>query len=117
MTILSARMMFGWSVGLLAGLLLTLSPDVVNWSQKARPYSLQLMFCALAFWGMISVVRRTIGADAAADTPASRRESAPDAKPAWSGWGVYAIGAAGAMLTQHTAGFFCCRSIWPQCWP
>lgn len=104
---MTARQIYGRRAGLYASLLFVLSPLLVNWSQKARPYGLQTMFCALAVWGVARVTSseaartRWIGTS----TFTAERKNSGDLNPD-IGWAAYAVGAACALLTQHTAGFF-----------
>ncbi|HEY2133515.1 MAG TPA: hypothetical protein VGH36_11140 [Acetobacteraceae bacterium] len=79
----------------------------VNWAQKARPYGYQVMWCAIPFWGVVQVMEaaaartRWIGNSLVA--PGGERVLAWQADV---GWRACILGGAGAMLTQHTAGFF-----------
>jgi len=98
----AAAMLFNRSVAVIAGLLFAINPDLVDFAQKARPYAVQTMFVAIAFWGMARVFSddrtRTnwIGS--------GFRRSLAGAH-ADLGWCAYIVGAAGAMLTQHPGGF------------
>ncbi len=98
----SARQMFGWRIGLIAGVLFAIAPLEVSWAQKARPYPLQVLFCAVAFWGSVRVLAQDLASDTRPQTGSNVRGRFQDVP----GWGAYAVGAAGAMLAQHTAGFF-----------
>jgi len=103
----SARQMFGWRIALIAGVLFAISPLEVNWAQKARPYALQVMFCSMAFWGLVRVIRYSLASEPWPDSNAQHKtERARENFAIGLGWFAYAVGAAGVMLTQHTGGFF-----------
>ena len=53
---LSTRIVLGRNVALLAALLFAVSPDNLNWSQHARPYSFQTMLVAISFWGFVHIL-------------------------------------------------------------
>ncbi len=104
----TAAKLFGARVGLCAGLLAAINPDLIDWSQKARPYSVQTMFVALAFWGLTRVVlsefaaTRWIGAGVRDWLRTGRwKELHADL-----GWAAFAVGSAAAVLTQHPGALF-----------
>lgn len=102
----AASLLFNRRVGLIAGMLLAINPDLVDFAQKGRPYAAQAMFVALAFWGMAKV-----HTDEAAMTRwmgSSLRRASPRGHGLGAdlGWTAYILGAAGAMLSQHPGGFF-----------
>src|SRR5271165_2191754 len=53
----TARRLFNERVALLASLLFAIAPLDLTWAQKARPYPLQVLLVACAFWGFIRVWR------------------------------------------------------------
>jgi len=103
----SATLLFDRRIGTIAGVLFAINPELIDFAQKARPYAMQTMFVALAFWGMVKVI-----VDDHARTRWitsglwSRAEGAGRGAGANLGWGAYIVGAAAAMLTQHPGGFF-----------
>jgi 4-amino-4-deoxy-L-arabinose transferase-like glycosyltransferase len=105
--VLAARL-FSPRIGTVAGLLAAIDPRMVDWAQKARPYSVQTFFVALALWGLV----RVMTLDAAASQRigsgllAQRRVRDREALRADLGWTAYAVGSAAAMLTQHPGALF-----------
>jgi mannosyltransferase len=83
----AARRLLGVRVALLAVLLFVLAPDSVSWAQKARPYAVQALLVAVAFWGFV------------------RLWTAGPRKPL-SGWLAYVLGGGLALLAQYPAVFF-----------
>ena len=77
----------GRRAALLATLLFVFDPSVLLWAQRARPYALQTLFVALAFWGFVRIWQ----------------EGPRAARATWLGW---IGGGALALLTQYPAGFF-----------
>jgi 4-amino-4-deoxy-L-arabinose transferase-like glycosyltransferase len=101
----AARRLFDDRVALLASLLFAIAPLGVTWAQKARPYPLQLLLVACAFWGFVRVWQardQVIGMGVRA---AFRQRTFLPASVDL-GWFAYAVGGALAMLTQAPAGFF-----------
>jgi mannosyltransferase len=84
----AARRLLGVPTALLAVVLFVLGPDSVAWAQKARPYPLQALFVAVAFWGFVRIWM-----------------SGPPPRP-WFGWAAYVLGGGLAVLTQYPAVFF-----------
>jgi mannosyltransferase len=101
----AARRLFNQRVALLAGLLFAMAPLDINWAQKARPYSFQVLLVACAFWGFVTVRRAGHQFIGAGVREASRQRVF---RPALVdlGWFAYAVGGASAMLAQAPAGFF-----------
>jgi 4-amino-4-deoxy-L-arabinose transferase-like glycosyltransferase len=101
----AAKRLFDDRVALLASLLFAIAPLSLTWAQKARPYPLQLLFVACAFWGLVRVwhVRdRVVGAGVR--EAFRQRRFGPAGIDL--GWFAYAVGGALAMLAQAPAGFF-----------
>lgn len=101
----AARRLVGAPTAWLATLLFIIDPNVVFWAQKARPYALQTLFVAIAFWGFV----RILLAPEARQLYVGRGLLGRAGRAAVSvdlGWLAYAIGGALAMLTQQPAGFF-----------
>ena len=104
----AARRLCDRRTATVACLLFALTPLMANWAQKARPYAMQTLFLALAYWGFAVVFR----------APAARqewigqglvralRQRRPRAAETDLGWLAGALGGALAMLTQQPAGFF-----------
>ena len=107
-TYVSAREVLGRSGALLAMALFALSPHVLMWAQKARPYALQTMFVAIALWGFLrladAAAARTQSIGAGLIAAVRTRRAAPAAIDL--AWAAYILGGGLAMLTQHPAGFF-----------
>ena len=105
---LSARILLGRNVALLAALLFAASPDNLNWSQHARPYSFQTMLVAISFWGFVHILLadrdddRVLGSG----TASISRPKAASVPQTVVWWLAYAIGGGLAMLAQHQAGFY-----------
>jgi 4-amino-4-deoxy-L-arabinose transferase-like glycosyltransferase len=101
----AARRLFDQRVALLASFLFAIAPLDISWAQKARPYPLQVLLIACAFWGFVRVRRaghQIIGAGVAqAFRQRTIRPASIDL-----GWFAYAVGGALAMLAQVPAGFF-----------
>ncbi len=104
----AARRLFGPAVAALAGMLFVVTPFITSWSQKARPYPLQTLLLAVAFWGFIEVF---CAAEARADWIGQGTARALRTRRAGTvrtdlAWLAYALGSGLAMLTQQPAGFF-----------
>jgi 4-amino-4-deoxy-L-arabinose transferase-like glycosyltransferase len=101
----AAKRLFDDRVALLSSLLFAIAPLSLTWAQKARPYPLQLLLVACAFWGFVRVWHardRVVGAGVREAFRQRRfRPASIDL-----GWFAYAVGGALAMLTQVPAGFF-----------
>jgi uncharacterized membrane protein len=107
-TYFSAREVLGRGAALLAMALFALSPHVLMWAQKARPYALQTMLVAIALWGFLRVIEapaaRTQAVGAGILAALRTRRAAPASIDL--AWVAYILGGGLAMLTQHPAGFF-----------
>jgi len=104
----AARRLFGPAVAALAGILFVLTPLITSWAQKARPYPLQTLLLAVAFWGFVEVF---CAPEARTDwigqgTARALRMGRAGAARTDLGWLAYALGSGLAMLTQQPAGFF-----------
>ena len=105
---LCARILLGRNVALLAAMLFAVSPDNLDWSQHARPYSFQAMLVAISFWGFVHILLanrdddRLLGSGIA--SVLRRRAASVPQSDVW--WLAYAIGGGLAMLAQHPAGFY-----------
>lgn len=85
----------GWKAGLVAGLLLALSPLQVQYGQEARSYTLVMLMMAIGLVGLLELAR-----DPAA---ASRPWRAGAAR--WP-WLLYGLGTLGALQVLSTAWFW-----------
>ncbi len=93
----AARRLFGAREAILAGVFFSATPLVVNWAQKARPYALQVLLLAVAYWGFVEVWRSAEARERWIGTGPGRVNL---------GWAALTLGGASAMLTQQPAGFF-----------
>jgi 4-amino-4-deoxy-L-arabinose transferase-like glycosyltransferase len=101
----AARRLFDERVALLASFLFAIAPLNITWAQKARPYPLQLLLVACAFYGFVRVWRardQVIGAG----VRDAFRQRAVRLASVDLGWFAYVVGGALAMLAQAPAGFF-----------
>jgi len=101
----SAATLFNRRIAAIAAVLFAINPELVDFAQKARPYAMQTMFVAMAFWGMAKVMSD----DFAREHPIGggfRGSFGGRGIGVDIGWCAYIVGAAGAMLTQHPGGFF-----------
>ncbi len=100
------RRMFDERVALLACLLFAIAPLDVSWAQKARPYPLQVLLVACAFWGFARIWR--VGRDQMIGAGLRQAWQERRVGPATAdlAWIAYATCGALAMLTQAPAGFF-----------
>ena len=73
--------------GLVAGLLMALSPFEVQFSQEARAYALVSCFVLLALWGLVRIAQQSL----IAASPSSRPRSL------LGGWAAYTIGTIGVL--------------------
>ncbi|MGH7075203.1 MAG: glycosyltransferase family 39 protein, partial [Stellaceae bacterium] len=104
----AAVRLFDRRVATVAALLFVLSPLVVDWAQKARPYAVQTSLLSFAFWGFIEVycspvTRRDWIGQSLFSTLRTRtlRPLRTDL-----GWAALVGGGGFAMLAQDPAGFF-----------
>jgi len=88
--------------------LFAISPLVVGWAQKARPYALQTFFLSIAFWGFIEVYCARTAQQEWIGAGVLRAFRTRRIAPARTdlGWLACALGGGLAMLTQQPAGFF-----------
>ncbi|MBE1159760.1 glycosyltransferase family 39 protein [Dyella acidiphila] len=82
-----ARRIGGRSAGLVAGLLMALSPLQVQYGQEARSYTLVTLLIAVALWGLLRLAQ-----DPARASLDLRQQGAER----W-GWGSYVLGSIGAL--------------------
>jgi mannosyltransferase len=90
--------------GLVAGMLMALSPIEVEFSQEARSYALVSCLVMLALWGLVRIVKQSTGA--APEGPA---------KNGFTGWAAYVIGTVGALNVLLVSAFWllCANLAWP----
>jgi 4-amino-4-deoxy-L-arabinose transferase-like glycosyltransferase len=101
----SARRLFDDRTALLASFLFAIAPLGLTWAQKARPYPLQLLLVACAFWGFVRVWQAGHQVIGAGVRQAFRERTFRPASVDL-GWLAYAVCGALAMLAQAPAGFF-----------
>lgn len=93
---LIGRTLGGWRAGLVAGLLLALSPLHVQYGQEARSYTFVILMMAIGLLGFVQLARdpgrasRPFGQDGAKLTP----------------WVIYTLGTLGALNVLSTAFFW-----------
>ena len=106
---LATARLFGREAGLLAAVLFILNPTTIFWAQKARPYGLQTLFVAMAYWGFVrgfmasDLKQRWIGAGLRSTLGHGRWEPAATTDLACL---TYILAGAAAILTQLPGGFF-----------
>ena len=89
---LIGRTLGGWRAGLVAGLLLGLSPLQVQYGQEARSYTFVIMMMAIGFLGLVELARDPRGASLPFGRPGARL--AP--------WVIYTLGTLGCFeRAQH----------------
>jgi uncharacterized membrane protein len=93
---LIGRRLGGWRAGLVAGLLLALSPLQVQYGQEARSYTFVMLMMAIGFLGLVELARDPRGASLPRQDPACRL--AP--------WIVYTVGTVGALQVLSIAFFW-----------
>ena len=86
----------GWRAGLVAGLLMALSPLQVQYGQEARAYSFVIVMMAIGFLGLVELGRHPHEAVLPWRDPAMR----------WAPWVLYVIGTLGALQVLSTAFFW-----------
>lgn len=101
----AARLLCNERVALLASFLFVIAPLDIDWAQKARPYPLQVLLVACAFWGFVLVSRAGRQIIGAGIFDAVRHRTFRPASIDL-GWFAYIVGGALAMLVQAPAGFF-----------
>ncbi|WP_419757390.1 glycosyltransferase family 39 protein [Acidisoma sp.] len=93
---LIGRTLGGWRAGLVAGLLLALSPLQVQYGQEARSYTFVILMMAIGFLGLVELARDPRGASL--PFRASGARFAP--------WLIYTLGTIGALNVLSTAFFW-----------
>jgi uncharacterized membrane protein len=93
---LIGRTLGGWRAGLVAGLLLALSPLQVQYGQEARSYTFVILMMAIGFLGLVELARDPRGASLPFRSPGARL--AP--------WVIYTLGTVGALNVLSTAFFW-----------
>ncbi|MCB8880373.1 glycosyltransferase family 39 protein [Acidisoma cellulosilytica] len=93
---LIVRTIGGWRAGLVAGLLLALSPLQVQYGQEARSYTFVILMMAIGLLGFVQLARDPRGA--------SRAFGLPGAKLA--PWVIYTLGTLGGLNVLSTAFFW-----------
>jgi hypothetical protein len=93
---LIGRRLGGGRAGLVAGLLLALSPLQVQYGQEARSYTFVMMMMAIGFLGLVELARDPRAASLPRQDPASRL--AP--------WIIYTVGTVGALQVLSIAFFW-----------
>lgn len=92
---LIGRELGGWRAGLVAGMLLALSPLQVQYGQEARSYTFVILMMAIGLLGFVQLARDPRGASLPWRSPGARL----------SPWVVYTLGTAGSLNVLST-GFF-----------
>jgi mannosyltransferase len=93
---LIGRTLGGWRAGLVAGLLLALSPLQVQYGQEARSYTFVILMMAVGLLGLVEIARDPRGASLPWRSPGAKL--AP--------WVIYTLGTAGALQVLSTAFFW-----------
>jgi mannosyltransferase len=93
---LIGRTLGGWRAGLVAGLLLALSPLQVQYGQEARSYTFVILMMSIGLLGLIELARDPRGASLPFRSPGARL--AP--------WVIYTLGTVGALNVLSTAFFW-----------
>jgi mannosyltransferase len=93
---LIGRTLGGWRAGLVAGLLLALSPLQVQYGQEARSYTFVILMMAIGFLGLVELARDPRGVSLPFRSPGARL--AP--------WVIYTLGTVGALNVLSTAFFW-----------
>lgn len=81
----------GLLAGLVAGLLMALSPIDVQFAQEARPYTLISCLVLIAIWGLVRIAQRPGAAALSVTQPAALRGA----------WLAYVLGTLGALLVEN----------------
>jgi mannosyltransferase len=93
---LIGRSLGGWRAGLVAGLLLALSPLQVQYGQEARSYTFVILMMAIGFFGLVEIARDPRGASLPWGAPGARLTP----------WVLYTAGTLGALNVLSTAFFW-----------
>lgn len=88
-----AAEMRGPQAGLVAGLLMALSPFEVQYGQEARSYTLISCLVLIAIWGLVRIARTTAASALPLSQPAAQRGA----------WAAYVLGTLGALLVHNCA--------------
>lgn len=122
------RVIGGHRLGLLAALLLAISPLHVQFGQEARMYALLTLAATLAMWGLAWLLKepeaaaRPIGSGWRSWWRARRGTEALDRK-GWvadAAWLAYVVGTVAALLSHNTAVFLPIAAnliAWIEWWP
>lgn len=86
----------GWRAGLVAGLLMALSPLQVQYGQEARAYTFVIVMMAVGLLGLVELARHPHEAVLPWRDPAMR----------WAPWALYVVGTLGALQVLSTAFFW-----------
>lgn len=83
----------GPQAGLVAGLLMALSPFEVQYGQEARSYTLVSCLVLIAIWGLVRIARTPVASALPVSRPAAQRGA----------WAAYLLGTLGALLLHNCA--------------
>ena len=93
---LIGRTLGGWRAGLVAGLLLALSPLQVQYGQEARSYTFVILMMAIGLLGLVELARDPRGASLPFRSTGAR----------YTPWIIYTVGTIGALNVLSTAFFW-----------
>lgn len=105
---LSARMIIGRTLALVAAALFIIAPENIDWAQHARPYSFQTMLVAIALWGFVQILlfRRNSDRLVGSGIVAAIRNGDVSRATHDAPWIVYIVAGGCALLAQHPAALF-----------
>ena len=86
----------GWKAGLVAGLLMALSPLQVQYGQEARSYTFVMLMMAVGLWGLVEIARAPRAVTLPFRSPGARLFP----------WVIYTLGTLGALQVLSTAFFW-----------
>jgi mannosyltransferase len=86
----------GWKAGLVAGLLLALSPLQVQYGQEARSYTFVMLMMAIGLLGLVEIAHAPRAATVSFNVPGARLYP----------WVLYTLGTLGALQVLSTAFFW-----------
>ncbi|MCD6290260.1 MAG: glycosyltransferase family 39 protein [Anaerolineae bacterium] len=89
------RRLGGLRLGLIAALLLTISPFHVQFAQEMRMYTMLTFWASLTLWGLVAVLT----------APRAKHLQHPQGQRFTAAWLALACGSAAAVLTHNTAVF------------